>query len=114
MLCVIVGWGREGCVGTITLSLWYAKQDSLPHELINKARPTTSKQTLLSLYIGGATRIWEGCAGEAVELGRLVSPAGREMVTVMDASPMLAALPLKADLSSTASANRNARIKVGG
>jgi hypothetical protein len=35
------------------------------------------------------------------------------MVTVMDASPMLAALPLKADLTSTASANRNARIKVG-
>lgn len=46
-------------------------------------------------------------------MGRLVSPAGREMVTVMDASPMLAALPLKADLTSTASANRNAQIKVG-
>lgn len=26
--------------------------------------------------------MWEGCAGEAVELGRLVSPAGREMLTV--------------------------------
>lgn len=30
----------------------------------------------------------------------------------MDASPLLAALPLKADLSSTASSNKNARIKV--
>lgn len=65
-------------------------------------------------HTGGATRVWEGCAGEAVELGRLISPAGREMITVMDSSPMLAALPLKADLTSTASANRNARIKVGG
>jgi len=42
-------------------------------------------------------RVWEGCGGEVVELGRLVTPAGREMLTLVEASPFLAALPLKGD-----------------
>lgn len=46
---------------------------------------------------GQDDRVWEGCAGEVVELGRLVAPAGREMLTVVEASPFLAALPLKGD-----------------
>ncbi|KAM3568782.1 hypothetical protein VYU27_009106 [Nannochloropsis oceanica] len=60
-------------------------RDALPHDVGAEGRADNDWDP----------RVWQGCGGEVVELGRLVSPAGREMLTLVEASPFLAALPLK-------------------